>query len=115
MLEKPTFLQGVYRVQGGGFDSPAALQPAINYRVPFDKRAQLVYFRGGNSCASLVSVLLLKDGKPMRYFPIGAQQAIHVPLAVVEDLHPDTVLEVLIAAPQKTSGTLILDIGLVEF
>ena len=115
MLEKPKFLQGVYPFEGQGLEAPAAVNPAISYRVPFDKRAQLIYFRGGNSASSLIYVLLLRDGKPMRYFPIGAGQAVHVPLAVVEDLHPDTAIEVQLAAPKKISGTLILDIGVMEF
>ena len=38
----------------------------------------------------------------------------HVPLAVVEDLQPDTVIEVYFAAPAGVSGTLVLDIGLIE-
>jgi hypothetical protein len=57
---------------------------------------------------------LLRDGKPMRYFPIGAKCGVHVPLAVVEDLFPETKLEVLLAAPVGASGYLVLDIGLLE-
>ena len=113
-MEKPKFLQGVYAFEGRGLETPFALTPPVSYRVPFDKRAQLIYFRGGNSASSLIYLVLLRDGKPMRYFPIGAGQAIHVPLAVVEDLHPDTTVELQLAAP-KVSGTLILDIGLMEF
>jgi hypothetical protein len=51
----------------------------------------------------------------MRYFPLGAKGAIHVPLAVVEDLHPESSLEVLLAAPAGVSGTVVIDIGLMEF
>ena len=32
-------------------------------------------------------------------FPVGARGAVHVPLAVVEDIFPETVLELHVAAP----------------
>lgn len=114
MLEKPRFLQGVYSFHGAGLQKPVAFETAIAYKVPFDKRAQLVYFRAGNPAADLIYVLFLRDGKAMRYFPIGAKSSAHVELAVVEDLEPDTVLEVLIAAPDGLGGSVVLDIGLVE-
>jgi len=50
----------------------------------------------------------------MRLFPIGAKSDSHVSLAVVEDLSPETKIEVLVAAPAGTAGTVVLDIGLVE-
>ena len=51
----------------------------------------------------------------MRYFPIAAKGATHVALRVVEDLLADTVLELYVAAPKGTAGTVLVDIGLVEF
>ena len=81
---------------------------------PGDRRAQMIYFRGGNSASEMVVVVLTRDGKPMRTFPIGAKGAVHVPLVVVEDLEPETRLELLVAAPSGTGGTLALDVGLVE-
>jgi hypothetical protein len=50
----------------------------------------------------------------MRYFPIGAKAVTHVPLAVVEDLFPETKLEIFFAAPEGMAGMLVLDIGLME-
>lgn len=114
MLESPKFLQGLYPYTGTGLSEPVALTPHISYKVPFDKRSQLIYFRAGNAAAELVYVVFLRDGKPMRYFPIGAKSASHVELAVVEDLEPETVLEVLIAAPKGLASSLVLDIGLME-
>jgi len=58
--------------------------------------------------------VLMRDGQPMRYFPIAAKGAEHVPLAVVEDLSPDTKLDVFIGAPQGTQGTVVIDVGLLE-
>jgi hypothetical protein len=114
MLEQPVFIQGHYAFEGKGLETPLPLEPAAIYVVPRDKRAQMIYFRGGNSAPEMIYVLLLRNQKPMRYFAIGAKGAIHVPLAVVEDLHPDTVLEVFLAAPAGVTGSAILDIGLVE-
>ena len=114
MLEKPKFLQGLYRFAGIGLECPVALQPPIAYRVPFDKRSQLVYFRGGNPSEELIYVIFKRNGLPMRYFPIGAKAAVHVELAVVEDLEPETTLEVLVAAPPGLKSSVLLDIGLVE-
>jgi len=51
----------------------------------------------------------------MRYFPVGAQSATHIALAVLEDVHPDSTLEVQIAAPVGAKGEVVLDVGLVEF
>jgi len=50
----------------------------------------------------------------MRYFPIGARDATHVQLAVVEDLDDGTVLELHVAAREGLTGTLVADLGLVE-
>jgi hypothetical protein len=33
----------------------------------------------------------------------------------MEDLHPESALEVLLAAPAGASGTVVIDIGLMEF
>ena len=56
----------------------------------------------------------MRDNKPMRYFAVGAKDGIHVPLAVVEDLEPDTKVDVFLAAPVGTAGFVMIDIGLME-
>ncbi len=114
MLENPKFLQGLYSFEGRGLDTPSPFESAVAYKVPFDKRSQLIYLRAGNSCPEMIYLLMKRDGKAMRYFPIGAKGAIHVPLAVVEDILPDTRLEVFYAAPEGVQGFVTLDIGLVE-
>jgi hypothetical protein len=114
MIEsKPRFLQGVLTFEGAGLDHPQPL-PTLSYTVPRDRRAQLIYLRAGNSSSELISVAMLRNGEPVRLFPIGAKAAVHVPLAVVEDLQPDSRIEISIAAPAGVSGTLVLDIGLLE-
>ena len=114
METTPRFLNGVFRFEGRGLAAPALLHPSLAYTVPGDKRAQLIYLRAGNSSDGLVSLSLMRDGKPMRLFPVGATAALHVPLAVVEDISPEARIEVFVAAPQGTAGQVVLDIGLME-
>ncbi|GAB1815140.1 molybdopterin oxidoreductase [Mycobacterium sp. MUNTM1] len=110
----PRFLQGAFAFDGKGYDAPSPLDASLRFVVPAGAIAQPVYFRGGNSTDELITIVVMRDGAPMRYFPIGAKDAVHVPLRVVEDLLADTVLEVFIAAPDGLSGTVFVDIGLVE-
>ncbi|OBI89601.1 hypothetical protein [Mycobacterium asiaticum] len=110
----PRFLQGAFTFDGKGYDAPFLLDSSLRYVVPAGAISQPLYFRGGNSSNELITVVVMRDGAPMRYFPIGAKGAVHVPLRVVEDLLADTVLEVFVAAPDGLSGTVVVDIGLVE-
>jgi hypothetical protein len=111
---QPQFLQGIYPFLGAGYEKLGPLSEKLLYTVPSDKRTQLIYMRAGNSCAEMVYLVLMRDGQPMRYFPIAARGAEHVPLAVVEDISPETRLEVFFAAPAGAQGTLVIDIGLLE-
>jgi assimilatory nitrate reductase catalytic subunit len=110
----PRFLQGVFPITGEGLAKPGPIDPALKYTVPNGQSAQALYFRGGNSTDELVYVLLVRDGEPMRWFPIGAKSDVHVPLRVVEDLTGGTVVELHAAAPEGVTGELVLDLGLVE-
>jgi assimilatory nitrate reductase catalytic subunit len=110
----PRFLQGTYAIDGKGLDKPDLLDAGLTYVVPAGHVTQTVYFRGGNSSDELVTVVLLRDGEPMRYFPIGARASTHVPLRVVEDLLGDTTLELHLAAPEGATGSVVVDLGLVE-
>ena len=110
----PRFLQGVYPITGEGLAKPGPVDPALRYQVPAGCSAQALYFRGGNSTGELVYVLLVRDGEPMRWFPIGARSDVHVPLRVVEDLTGGTVVELHAAAPEGVTGELVVDLGLVE-
>jgi hypothetical protein len=114
VLENPKFIQGVFAFEGRGLDRPEPLRPEAVYKVPRDKRAQLIYFRAGNSSAEMVYVVLRQNERPMRYFPIGARSATHVPLAIVEDILPESRVELSIGAPEGVKGMLMLDIGLME-
>ncbi|WP_181783602.1 molybdopterin oxidoreductase [Pseudonocardia pini] len=114
MISKPTFLQGIFAFEGAGIDKPVLLADALSYTVPAGVVSQPLYFRGGNTTDELVTVVLVRDGAPMRYFPIGARASTHVQLAVVEDIEEDTVLELHVAAREGLAGTVVVDLGLVE-
>jgi len=114
MLEKPAFLQGLFHYKGKGLDKPVPFLSPVTYTVPFDRRSQMIYLRAGNPSPELIYLVLMRGAKPMRYFPIGAKGAVHVPLAVLEDLSPDTKLEVLVAAPEGANAPVVVDVGFVE-
>ena len=110
----PVFLQGPFGFEGNGLDKPLLIDESLRYTVPAGAVTQPLYFRGGNSTKDMITVVLFRDGKPMRYFPIAAKGATHVALRVVEDLLADTVLELFVAAPGGCRGTVIVDLGLVQ-
>jgi hypothetical protein len=113
MDSTPAFLQGTFSFEGGGLENPSAL-PGATYTVPGAKRAQLVYFRAGQSADDLINLMLMRDGKLMRNFSLGAKDAMHVPLMVVEDIAPESRLELSVAAPAGTRGTVVVDLGFME-
>ena len=114
MQSTSKFLQGVFPFQGKGIDAPFLIDAALSYTVPDGVVTQPVYFRGGNTTGELIYVVLMRDGTPMRYFPIGAKGDVHVALRVVEDLDSGTVVELHLAAPEGVSGAVVVDVGLVE-
>ncbi|HYJ10835.1 MAG TPA: molybdopterin oxidoreductase [Polyangiaceae bacterium] len=114
MNETPQFIQGVFGFRGAGLTKPAALEPPARHKVPFDKRAQLIYLRAGNPTDELVCLTLMRGKQPMRLFPIGAKGSLHVQLAIVEDIDPESELELCIQAPEGLQGSLVVDMGLME-
>jgi hypothetical protein len=114
MQSVPRFLQGIYAFEGKGMNQPSPLVVQLTYTVPEGVHAQTVYFRGGNAADELICVIVMRDGSPMRYFPIGAKGDVHVPLRVVEDLPPGTSIELHVAAPAGLAAAVVVDLGLVE-
>lgn len=98
----------LYFVTFGGF---VGLSSFFN---TFFERAQAVYFRAGNSSDELICLTLMRDGVPMRLFPLGAKADSHVAPAVVEDMRAGTTLTTAVAAPAGVSGMVVVDIGRVE-
>ena len=114
MYPKPQFIQGMFAFEGAGLTNPAPLGPAATYKVPPDKRAQIIYVRAGNSTDALICLTLMRDGKVLRHFPIGARQGLHVPLAMTEDVFPESQLELVVGAPKGVAGVVVVDVGLFE-
>jgi hypothetical protein len=114
MLEKPAFIQGVFAFEGLGLEKPIAFAVRAVYQVPADKRAQSVYFRAGNPSGEMIYLVLAAGGRAMRYFPVGAKGATHVPLAVIEDISPGTEVEILVAGPAGMKSSVLIDAGFVE-
>jgi assimilatory nitrate reductase catalytic subunit len=114
MITQNRFLQGIYAFEGAGLDKPVSINTDLSYLVPDGVISQALYFRGGNTTDELITVVLTRDGVPMRYFPIGARSDVHVPLRVVEDIEGGSVVELQLVAPLGLSGHLVVDLGLVE-
>jgi hypothetical protein len=114
MMTTPRFLQGAFAFTGEGLDKAALLHPTLTYTVPEGVTGQVLYVRGGNSSDELVTLVLVIDGAPSRWLPVGAKGDMHVSLRVVEDLLAGTTVELHAAAPEGSHGTLVVDCGLVE-
>jgi hypothetical protein len=114
MMTTPRFLQGAFGFEGQGLDKPSLLHPTLTYTVPEGVTGQALYVRGGNSTDELVTLVLVVDGAPARWLPIGAKADMHVSLRVVEDLLSGSTVELHVAAPDGCTGTLVVDCGLVE-
>ena len=110
MAYTTVLLQTITSIEGGGLDSSQPLNLA--YTVPQGCTAGVQYVRAGNTSGGMANVTLLKNGKVMRYVPVAAGGATHVPLAIVDDLRPGTDIEVVAASEE--AGTLILDVGILE-
>lgn len=113
MEPKPAFLQGTFKFKGEGFDNPVSLYGAT-YTVPANARAQLVYFRAGQSSDDAINLILKRNSETMRLFPLGMKSAMHFPLAIQEFLPSGTELELQVAAAQGLIGSLFVDLGFME-
>lgn len=110
----PRFLQGVFPFVGRGLFDLGPLNDDLSYTVPNNKTAEVLYVRGGNYSDDLVYLALAANGSPVRYFPVGPKADFHVTLAIVEVHSAGTRLDVCLAAPRGLSGTVIVDVGIVE-
>lgn len=111
MAYTTVLLQTITEFEGSGLGKPQPLEE-LHYTVPQGCTAGVQYFRAGNTADCMVNVTLLQNGNVMRYMPVAAGGAMHVPLSIVDELSPGT--EISVAAAAENSGTLILDIGILE-
>lgn len=105
-------LGGVYAFEGRGLHEPFAVDAGLRYTVPGGSMARAVRFHVVNRSDDMVCVVLVRDGSPMRYFPVAAQQEAEIPARAVEDLSGGSTLEVQVAAPKGRAGSLTVDLGL---
>lgn len=110
----PRFLQGVYPFAGRGVFDLAPLHDDLCYQVPDGKTAEVIYLRAGNLSDDLLYLALSANGKAVRYFPVGPKADFHVPLSMVESYPGGTRIDVCLAAPRGLSGTVVVDVGIVE-
>lgn len=100
---------------GEGLTQPQPLSTELTYTVPENCVAVLVYFRSGNASDQLIYLSVTGDGKARRYFPIGPQHESHVELAIREPIPAGTRLEIHVAAGNGVYGTVVLDVGFLEW
>ena len=106
----PILLQTLATFEGNGLAAPHPL--GLSYTVPSNRTSGMFYFRAGSTVGGMVNISVMRDGQLMRYFPVAPNSAIHVSLAIVEELPAGTRIDILAAG--EGSGTLILDIGYLE-
>ena len=113
-MTTPRFLQGAFEFEGQGLAKPSLLHPTLTHTVPEGVTGQVLYVRAGNSSDELASIVMVIDGAPSRWLPVGAKGDMHVSLRVVEDLLSGSTVELHYSAPEGATGTLVVDLGLVE-
>jgi assimilatory nitrate reductase catalytic subunit len=112
---RPVFFQGVFPFLGEGLLAPRLLNPGLVYTVPADCNAALMYFRAGNASDQLIYLSVVSDGKARRYLPIGPQNGTHVELAIKDNIPGGTRLELHLAAGPGVLGTVVVDVGFLEW
>lgn len=110
----PRFLQGVYPFAGRGVFNLDPLHDALCYQVPPCKSAEVIYFRAGNLSDDILYLALSVNGQAVRYFPAGPKSDFHVPLSIVEPYPARSRIEVCLAAPRGLTGTIVVDVGILE-
>ena len=110
----PRFLQGVFPFAGRGFFDLGPLNDALGYVVPPGTFAEVIYFRAGNLSDDLIYLTLTVNGVPVRYFPVGPKADFHVPLSIVESHPAGSRIEIGLAAPRGLSGSVVVDVGILE-
>jgi assimilatory nitrate reductase catalytic subunit len=114
-VARPVFFQGVFPFLGEGLLAPRLLNPSLVYTVLEGCQAVLMYFRAGNASDQLIYLSVVSDGKARRYLPIGPQNGTHVELAIKDSIPGGTRLELHLAAGPGVLGTVVVDVGFLEW
>jgi len=62
----------------------------------------------------LIYLALCVNGLPVRYFSVGPKADFHVPLFITETHPAGAKIEVSLAAPRGLTGSVVVDVGLLE-
>jgi len=81
-------LQKIADIEGKGLESPEDLN--LIHTVTQEYTAGVRYVRAGSTAPGMADITLLQNGKVMRYVPVAAGSATHVPLALVDELRLGT-------------------------
>ena len=114
-VARPVFFQGVFPFLGSSLMNPRLLNPELVYTVPAGCKAALMYFRGGNASDQMIYISVIGNGVARRYFPIGPQEGTHVELVIKDDIPAGTRLELHLAAGAGVMGTMVIDVGFLEW
>ena len=100
----PRFLQGAFEFEGSGYEKPTPLDDSLRYVVP----------AGAIPPSRCTSAAATRPNRWSRSCCSG-KGVTNVALRVVEGLLAGTVLELYVAAHGGTKGSVVVDLGLVEF
>ena len=107
------FLQGIFPFVGHGIHEPLSLNESLRYTVPKGTICEALYFRCGNFSDDLLYLTLNADGVPTRYVPVSPKGDADIAMLALDAYHPDTLIEICIAAPRSLAGSVVVDVGLV--
>ncbi|RYX84457.1 sigma-70 family RNA polymerase sigma factor [bacterium] len=109
---RPILLQGTFDFPVTGIKTPELLSKKLVYTVPIGHVLGIRYLRVGNVSDGMVVVSTIVNGLPHRIVPCAANDAIHVPFAIVDPILPGSQIEIYIASSH--AGTAIIDCGCLQ-
>ena len=109
---RPILLQGIFPFERTGLETPQLLSAKLRYVVPPGHIAGIRFVRVGIICDQMVCVSTVVNGMPHRLVPVAANEAVHVPFAIVEPIVAGSEIEIHIAS--NAPGTAIVDVGCLQ-
>ena len=109
---RPILLQGIFAFEPTGLETPRLLSPKLRYIVPAGHIAGIRFVRVGIICDQMVCISTVVNGMPHRLVPVAANEAVHVPFAIVEPIVAGSEIEIHIAS--NVPGTAIVDVGCLQ-
>jgi assimilatory nitrate reductase catalytic subunit len=109
---RPILLQGIFTFEPTGLYKPQLLSPKLRYVVPAGHIAGIRFVRVGIMCDQMVCLSTVVNGLTHRLVPVAANEAVHVPFAIVEPIVAGSEIEIHIAS--NAAGTAIIDVGCLQ-